>query len=145
MGTRYSLAVSTDGKLYAWGRNIDGQLGDGTNTSTNSHVRIGAATNWKNIAAGAVSHNLAINTDGELYAWGYNGQGQLGDGTDTNKNTPTRIGTATNWKNIAAGSYHSMAINAAGELYAWGSNHYGQLGNGTKLYETTPILVKILP
>ena len=79
-----------------------------------------------------------INAAGELYAWGLNSSGgALGDGTNTNKNRPTRIciatpttSCATNWKEISAGVYHNLAINAAGELYAWGYNAHGQLGDG---------------
>ena len=67
------------------------------------------------------SHNLAINPDGELYAWGGNNYGELGDGTTTDQSSPVRIGTSTNWKSIATGGYHSLAINEDGELYAWGN------------------------
>ena len=81
--------------------------------------------------SGGSTHNLAINAAGELYAWGNNGFGRLGDGTNTDKNSPVKIGTATNWSQVAAGNNHSLAINTAGELYAWGDNTSGQLGDGT--------------
>ena len=60
-----------------------------------------------------------------------------------NKNTPTRVGTATNWVSVDGGYEHSLAINADGELYAWGRNNLGQLGDGVNIYQTTPALVKI--
>ena len=129
-GAKHSLAINKAGELYAWGNNDDGQLGDGTFSNRNSPVKIGTATNWKSIAAGA-RHSLAINKASELYAWGWNHYGQLGDGTFSNRNSPVKIGTATNWKSIAAGDSHSLAISKAGELHAWGANFKGQLGNGT--------------
>ena len=73
-------------------------------------------------------HTLAINEEGELYAWGWNRDAQLGDGTTVDKTSPVRIGTAKNWVDVAAGYSHSMAINADGELYAWGSGHFGHIG-----------------
>ena len=144
-GYSHSLAINADGELYAWGRNRYGQLGDGTNADKNTPTRIGTASNWVKVAAGH-SHSLAINADGELYAWGYNRYGQLGDGTNgisTNKNRPTRIGTATNWSQVAAGGRHSLAINADGELYSWGCNSNGELGDGAIMYQATPAPVKI--
>ena len=73
-----------------------------------------------------------------LYAWGSNYGGQLGDGTNNDNNSPTRIGTATNWKSISAGYEHTVAINSSGELYAWGDNSSGQLGDGTATARLTP-------
>ena len=148
-GSYHSLAINADGELYAWGWNNNGQVGDGTTTRRTSPVRIGTSannTNWVKIAAG-YAHSLAINAAGELYAWGWNDSGQVGDGTTTRRTSPVRISTSTNntnWVKIAAGYEHSLAINTAGEFYAWGYNYHGQLGDdGVKnLYKTTPVLVK---
>ena len=71
-----------------WGRNIEGQLGDGTNASKNMPMKIGLG--YKKIAAGAL-HSLSLKTDGTLWAWGYNDSGQLGDGTTVNRSTPVKI------------------------------------------------------
>jgi alpha-tubulin suppressor-like RCC1 family protein len=89
-------------------------------------------------AAAGNSHNLIIKTDGTLWAWGLNTYGQLGDGTTIDKNTPSQIGTATDWKFVAAGEVHSIAMKSDGSLWAWGSNSNGQLGDGT-------IIDKIIP
>ena len=121
---------------------ILGRPGDGTTATRTSPVRIGTATNWSQVTAGN-QHSLAINTDGELYAWGYNTSGQLGDGAGSNRNSPTRIGAATNWSQVTATENYSLAINADGELYAWGNNTSGQLGDGTSVYQVTPVAVKI--
>ena len=132
VSVRHTLAINIKGELYAWGHNDYGELGDGTNTERNTLTRIGTASDWKRIAAGSDSeHSLAVNTKGELYAWGRNNVGQLGDGTNTNRNTPTRIGTAANWTHIAVGEYHSLAINGKGELYAWGFTFRSQVDDGT--------------
>ncbi len=81
-GWNHSIAIKTDGSLWAWGDNNYGQLGDGTNTNQNQPTLIDAATNWQSITAGE-GHSMAIKTDGTLWAWGRNYLGQLGDGANT--------------------------------------------------------------
>ena len=132
-GNDHTMAIKTNGSLWAWGRTYEGQLGDGTSGSgTNKTIptRIGTDTDWKSVYAGW-SNTFAIKTDGTLWAWGRNYFGELGDGTTTDRNTPTRIGTDTNWASVSAGSTHTVAIKTDGSLWAWGRNRYGQLGDGT--------------
>ncbi len=136
-GTLHTLAIKTDGTLWAWGYNGFGQLGDGTNTNNNASTQIGTATNWSQISTGGY-HTIAIKTDGTLWAWGMNSSGQLGDGTTSDKNVPTKIGTATNWSQISAGNNHTLAIKTDGTLWAWGVNLYGQLGDGTNTAINAP-------
>jgi len=133
-GVSHSLAVKTDGTLWAWGSNENGKLGLG-NTSflvgMNVPTRAGAASNWAEVKAGG-RHSLAIRTDGSLWAWGYNQYGQLGLGDANDRNAPTRVGTDS-WKDAAAGIYsdaHTLAVKADGSLWAWGQNRYSQLGLG---------------
>ena len=92
---------------------------------------------WVSVSARG-SYTLALNNKGRLYAWGNNSSGRLGDGTTTDRSTPTRVGTASNWARISPGSGHSLAINTKGELYAWGGNNYGRLGDGTTTARKTP-------
>src|SRR3989344_6242212 len=139
-GGLHTLAIKSDGTLWAWGYNSGGQLGDGTATQRNSPVQIGTGNNWTSIAAGYY-HTIAIKSDGTLWAWGYNGYGQLGDGTMVNKSSPAQIGTDNNWASIEAGGYHTLAIKSDGTLWAWGDNGYGQLGDGTNTDRFSPVQV----
>ncbi len=98
----------------------------------------GSATScWQTVSAG-YTHSVGIKTDGTLWAWGDNGYGQLGDGTTTNKNIPTQIGSANNWESVSASGGFTVAIKADGTLWAWGNNTFGQLGDGTTTNRTTP-------
>jgi len=77
----------------------------------------------------------------EVWAWGYNGEGQLGDSTTTQRTTPTQVGTDTDWAAVTAGGYHTLALKSDGTLWAWGYNGFGQLGDGTTNDQTTPTQV----
>ncbi|MCX8069677.1 MAG: hypothetical protein N2738_04155, partial [Thermodesulfovibrionales bacterium] len=77
------------------------------------------------MSAGIV-HTVAIKSDGTLWAWGDNYYGQLGDGSNSNKSKPTKIGGDNNWVSVAAGRRHSVAIKSDGTLWAWGGNSCGQ-------------------
>lgn len=139
-GGSHTIALKTNGTLWAWGLNSSGQLGNGNNTNSNIPVQIGTDTDWAFISAGD-EYCLAIKSNGSLWAWGRNDNSQLGDGTTVSKNTPTQIGNQTNWESVSAGSSHSLAIKTNGNLYAWGVNSLGQLGNGTTANETSPVKI----
>jgi len=129
-GEEHNVAIRSDGSLWAWGRNIYGQLGDGTTTNRATPVQIEAGTKWAYISAGA-SLTLAIKENGSLWAWGLNSTGQLGDGTMANRNAPVQIQPGMTWKSASAGEDHNVAIRSDGTLWAWGRNDYGQLGDDT--------------
>lgn len=137
MGEQFAVGIragtatttTTGGTLWAWGYNLNGQLGDGTQTNRSVPVQIGKDTDWAYVSAGK-SHVLAIKTNGLLYAWGRNSEGQLGDGTTVGKLVPTKIGTAT-WLTVSAGGTHSLGLQKDGSLYTWGGNSDGQLGNAS--------------
>ncbi len=139
-GGFHNLALESSGKLWAWGNNNAGQVGDGTILAKKIPIAIGSDKTWKEITTGHI-HSAAITGSGELWAWGANSSGLLGDGTNTNRSSPVRIGTATNWRMVSAGSYHTVAINTEGELWAWGKNDYGQLGDGTNTNRTSPFRI----
>jgi alpha-tubulin suppressor-like RCC1 family protein len=135
----HSLAIKTDGTLWAWGSNSYGELGDGTSVSNRTiPTQIGNATNWLSISAGDGYYSIALKTDGTLWAWGRNNYGQLGDGTNINKNIPIQIGTENNWSKIATGNSFTIAIKSNGSLWTWGNNSY-TLGNGTTQTSSIPI------
>lgn len=93
---------------------------------------------WKTIATG-LSHTCAIQAEGgQLFCWGYNGTGQLGDATLVNRASPTRIGNAA-WTAVTVGPSHTCGIQAADQgLYCWGYNRLGELGDGTRVNRLQP-------
>ena len=141
-GSYHSLAIKADGTLWGWGRNNEGQLGNGTNTASNKPVKAGTSSNWAKVATGSV-YSLAIKNDGTLWAWGGNDWGQLGTGDYSSRNFPVQIGTANNWAKIEAGNLHSLAIKTDGTLWAWGVNFDGQLGDGTNTVRNSPVQIGI--
>jgi alpha-tubulin suppressor-like RCC1 family protein len=98
-------------------------------------------TKAKAIRAGC-EHNLAITTDCRLLAWGFNGNGELGNGTTTDSDTPVQV-KLPRVKSISAGFEHSLAVTTKGKVLAWGSNSFGQLGDGTTTDSDTPVRVRL--
>jgi alpha-tubulin suppressor-like RCC1 family protein len=139
-GYYHTLALDADGRLWAWGGNSYGVLGDGTYVRRLLPVPIGGSARWKMVAAGT-QHNLAIAQDGTLWAWGSNYYSQLGTNDGQHHNTPTRISTETGWTAIAAGEAHSLALKSDGTLWAWGDGGYGQLGMGDNTRRYVPTRV----
>jgi hypothetical protein len=142
-GYTYSLAIKADGSLWAWGNNDFGQLGDGTNISRSEPTRVGMANDWVCVSAPdnvtfvqtsdngtsmwkpLPTYSLALKADGSLWAWGGNARGQLGDGTMTDRNVPTRIGTDADWVAIAARPDSYLALNGDGALWVLGGSTAG--------------------
>ncbi len=131
-GGDHSLALSSTGVVYAWGGNTHGELGNGATTSTSTPVAITAPTGvqFTAIAAGT-GHSLALGADSQVYAWGFNASGQLGDGQTADSLTPVlaSLPAGTTISSIAAGGSHSLALSATGTVLAWGSNVFGQLAS----------------
>jgi hypothetical protein len=132
-GFSHSLAIKSDGTLWAWGRNDKGQLGDGTILDKSVPTQIGTDSDWQTVYGSPLGGkgSIALKTNGTLWAWGHNNEGQLGDGTTTDRLIPTQIGTDTNWEKITSIIDYSLAIKTNGTLWAWGRNFYGQLGIGS--------------
>ena len=140
-GTEHTAAVKTDGTLWLWGNNTQRQLGDNTTTNRPTPVTTFAGgTNWKQVACG-FRHTAAIKTDGTLWTWGQNGNGQLGENTTTSKNTPvTTFSGGNNWKQVDCGDFHTAAIKTDGTLWLWGTPANGVLGiNSTVTNRPTPV------
>ncbi|MBJ7309818.1 hypothetical protein ACFOLJ_10495 [Rugamonas sp. CCM 8940] len=147
-GEGHTLAISgKTGLLWAWGRNSNGQLGDGTNIDRLVPTKIilpapaGGGTaitaGWTTVAAGA-NHSLGL-LGTSLYTWGYNLRGQLGNGGQVDTPTPTQIGTA-NWVAVTGGALHSAGIRSDGALLTWGDNSNGQIGNSGSQPVSSPFL-----
>jgi alpha-tubulin suppressor-like RCC1 family protein len=149
-GTGHSLALASSGRVFAWGSNSSGQLGNGTTAASDLPVEVdagGVLAGKRVIAIAAGSaHGLALTTDGQVAAWGSDSSGQLGNGASAGSSTPVAVtrDTALAGKSvtaIAAGHLHSVALASDGTLVAWGSNQYGQLGNGSTTTAQTPVAV----
>jgi alpha-tubulin suppressor-like RCC1 family protein len=136
-GYYHSLAALDDGTVWAWGRNYEGQLGDGTTSQRLTPVSVLAPTAWNGrqvvALAGGAYHSTAVLDDGTVWTWGYNGNGQLGDGTTAPRSAPGQVLAPPAWLgrqvvDVAAGGFHTLAILDDGTLWAWGYNGYGELG-----------------
>jgi len=129
------LALLENGTVRSWGRNNDGQLGDGSilpGTSRETPVRVANLTGVEAVAVGG--HSLALLASGRVKSCGDNNYGELGNGThgfDTDRSTPVNVTGLDNVRSISAGTYDSLAILETGRARSWGNNFHGQLGNGT--------------
>jgi alpha-tubulin suppressor-like RCC1 family protein len=147
-GWDQSLALTSTGAVYAWGYNVFGQLGIGTTKNKNSLVpvlvHLPSGETVTAIAAGQY-HCLALTSTGAVYAWGFNGFGQLGNGTTTNSSLPQLVPLPAGVKvtAVGAGDNHSLVVTSTGAVYAFGKNNFGQLGNGTTTNSTVPLLVQL--
>jgi alpha-tubulin suppressor-like RCC1 family protein len=145
-GCLHTVALTSKGHVLAWGSNVDGQLGDGTRTDSTTPVRvkISRSTNVTAVRAGC-NFSLALTSKGHVLAWGYNGLGELGNGTITDSDTPVRVQLPTGTKAtaISAGQDFSLARTSKGHALAWGLNVSGQLGNGTTTNSGVPVRVQL--
>nr|WP_246525805.1 hypothetical protein [Geomobilimonas luticola] len=142
-GNSHSLALKSDGSVWAWGANNYYQIGDGSYAHRFAPVPVPSLTSGVTAVAAGGEHSLVVKADGSLWGWGYNGSGQLGPG-GYYVSTPTLIqGMESGVVAAAGGKYHSLAVKSDGSVWAWGYNNYGQLGNGTTTQSTTP--VQVLP
>jgi alpha-tubulin suppressor-like RCC1 family protein len=147
-GEYHSLALTSTGQLLAWGYNSNGQLGDGSTTDSDVPVPVSlpAGTTVTAIAAGGYS-SYALTSTGQLLAWGYNGDGELGNGstTDSDVPVPVSVPVGTTVTAISAGYDFGMVLTSAGQILAWGYNGDGELGNGTTTNSSVPVPVSLPP
>jgi alpha-tubulin suppressor-like RCC1 family protein len=152
-GSDHSLVMCSDGSLAAWGRNNNGQLGEGSGLNSMVPIEVDST----DVLAGKIvtsisvggGHNLALCSDGTLAAFGRNTSGQLGDGSTTNRGFPMLVNlSGLGGKAIAAvkaANSHSLALCIDGSIHAWGSSSYGQLGNGGTTNSSLPVAVTTSP
>jgi alpha-tubulin suppressor-like RCC1 family protein len=141
-GSYHSLGTRQNGTSWAWGCNVDGQLGDNSIVSRSSPVQVlGDFTDWCQLSAGN-SHSLGTRQNGTAWAWGNNGYGRLGDNTITSRSSPVSVvGGFTDWCQISAGGCHSLGTRQSGTAWAWGNNAQGRLGDNTVANKSSPVSV----
>jgi alpha-tubulin suppressor-like RCC1 family protein len=149
-GYQHSLALASDGTVYAWGENAQGALGCHSNNDKDYPVQVHGPGNVGYLGDGtstppivdvsAYTHSLAVASDGHVYAWGNGSDGQLGLHSDNDHSVPYQVHGLNNAQppnglsgivDADAGYHHSLAVGSDGHVYAWGDNFYGQLGIGT--------------
>lgn len=142
-GAYHTLALQSNGVVLVWGDNSYGQCGDsGSNAYQWTATPVAGLSNVTAVAAGG-AHSLALDASGNVWAWGSNGNGELGLGVnDTDLHpVPTIVPGLSNVIALAAGGAHNLALVANGTVWAWGADWYGQLGNGTNLDQYAPVQV----
>jgi alpha-tubulin suppressor-like RCC1 family protein len=140
-GGSHNVGLRVNGTIWTWGLNSSGQLGDNTTINRSSPVSVvGGFTDWCQIAAGN-TNNIALRSNGTAWSWGNNGQGRLGDNTQTNRSSPVSVvGGFTDWCKITAGT-RSHGIRTNGTAWSWGNNTYGTLGNNSVFNQFSPVSV----
>ena len=146
----YNVMGISNGKLYAWGKNVLGLNGTGTADAfleAPPFTQVGALTDWSllpNLGANKTMH--AIKTDGTLWGWGMNtpssgGGGLIGDGTTTDRSSPVQIGSLTTWASVKVGIFMGAALKTDGTLWTWGSGASGQTGQSTTSDTSSPVQI----
>lgn len=138
-GYNITGAIKEDGTLWMWGSNNNGELGINSTVSQSSPVQtVMGGNNWKQVTCGA-DHVLALDCNENIWAFGKNTSGQLGNSTTTSYSSPVQISTDSSWSKVFAGGNHSIAIKKDRSLWVWGENGDGQLGTGTVGDQSSPV------
>ncbi|HPV22128.1 MAG TPA: RCC1 repeat-containing protein, partial [bacterium] len=142
-GYSHTCILSDKGKIYCFGDNKNGQLGDGTTEMRLTPVALNSDKVFKSVSAG-FEHTCAIDDKDELYCWGGNIVGQLGTGTKESSLTPVKVKyeTDSKIKSVSCGHRHTCSVTTEGIVHCWGLNTSGQLGNGTYEDSLTPKEIK---
>jgi len=145
-----AMGVKTDGTLWVWGMNDSGQLGQNSGSATDdrsSPTQVGSETTWSTDSFQKLNMNStasAIKTDGTLWMWGNNGEGQLGQNQSnpSNKSSPVQVGSDTTWATINTGQSGSAAgVKIDGTLWMWGHNQWGNLGQNSRTQYSSPVQI----
>ncbi len=142
-GQEHGCAIKSDGTLWCWGKNDDGQLGVGDYKSRATPAQVRLEGTVTAVSCGHF-HTCALKADRSAWCWGQNAYGQLGDGAKQNRNLPVRAPLFFPPASLFAGGRHTCALKADRSLYCWGFNFYGQLGDGTTEDKASAVLVTAL-
>jgi len=130
-GVYHSCALLETGAVQCWGRNNNGNLGDGSTLNRSTPVvPIGLTSGVQRLSSG-IYHTCALLNTGAIRCWGHNTFGSIGDGTTTQRSTPTAVANITTAVEMSAGYYHTCVRLASGPVRCWGYNVAGQIGDGT--------------
>ena len=143
-GSGISLAIDADNALWAWGSNGFGGLGQNNTVSKSSPVQVGTLTDWAQVSTAGLGSGIALKTDGTLWTWGSNSNGELGDNTTIDKSSPIQIGSLTNWAQVDAGAQCMGALKTTGTLWTWGEGDRGRTGHGDVVNRSSPVQVGAL-
>ena len=142
----HTCFITQEDAVQCWGTNENGQVGDGTNTPRILPVNVSGMTSGVEAIAAGAWHTCALMDAHDVKCWGRNSHGQLGDGTNVDRNSPVSVtGLITDVQSIAAGGEHTCVVYVTGDVACWGANYGGQLGNGTISDSYTPVNVAGLP
>ncbi len=140
-GGNHTCALTVEAATYCWGNNSAGQLGNGTTTDASIPVPVSGGLHFAGISARGGFHSCGLSTDGAAFCWGYNGSGQLGDGSLSDATNPVPVGGGLTFSSISAGYYWTCGVALGHAGYCWGLNDFGELGNGGAANATSPVLV----
>ena len=130
VGSNHTCGVTTTSEAYCWGDNTGGQLGNGSTLPQALPVAVSGGLSFASVSAGDQTHSCGIATNGAAWCWGFNGNGELGNGSTTGSNVPVSVSGGLTFISLSAGGSTTCGIAAGGGAYCWGRNAEGQLGIG---------------
>lgn len=144
-GENFTCAMGSDDRIYCWGDNSIGQLGDGSTTGRLTPVAVSGVVPFVKLASRlGGGHTCALTAAQAIYCWGLNERGQLGDGTNAHRSLPTAVlAGSMKFTSVSPGGEYTCATTTDYRVMCWGSNSFGQLGDGTTTHRAVPVLVAV--
>ena len=136
-GYYHAGVIKSDGTVWTWGRNNNGQLGNGTSTDSSVPVQASGLTNVIQLGLGSYI-SAALKDDGTVWVWGGGSYGSIGNGSTSTVYVPTQVPNLNDVKEITVGAYHILALKNDGSLWTWGRGDHGEMGDGSNNNRTTP-------
>ncbi len=130
-GYAQTCGVAADSTAYCWGSNYSGQLGDNTTTEHSMPAPVAGGLRFRQLSAGDAHVCGVTYPDGQAYCWGWNGNGQLGDGTTSMRVKPAAVLGGLRFRQVGAGYQHTCGVTTTNRLFCWGWNSFGQIGDST--------------